>query len=134
MRMKFIKILCFILLATSFSLMYSQNTGKDAAIEFKYLKYDYDTITQNSNGECIFIYKNIGNAPLVISKVSSSCGCTIPKYNKKPTMPNDTDTIKVKYNTSQLGSFRKTIVVKSNAINEATVVLTIKGVVVKNKK
>ena len=107
---------------------------KEPKIEFLQVVYDYDTITQNSNGECIFIYKNIGNAPLVISKVSSSCGCTIPKYNKKPTMPNDTDTIKVKYNTSQLGSFRKTIVVKSNAINEATVVLTIKGVVVKNKK
>jgi len=129
--MKFIKILCSILLATSFSLMYSQNTSKNAAIEFKYLKYDYDTIAQNSKGECVFLYKNIGNDPLVISKVSSSCGCTIPKYNKKPTMPNITDTIKVKYNTSQLGPFRKIIVVKSNAANEATVILTIKGVVVR---
>ena len=122
------------ILAIQLLITLQAQTTKEPKIEFLQVVYNYDTITQGSNGECIFIYKNIGNAPLVISKLSSSCGCTIPKYNKKPTMPNDTDTIKVKYNTSQLGSFRKTIVVKSNAINEATVVLTIKGVVVKNKK
>lgn len=108
-------------------------TTKEPKIEFSQVVYNYDTIDQGSNGECIFTYKNIGNAPLVISKVSSSCGCTTPQVSKKPVMPGKTGIVTVKYNTSLLGAFRKTIVVKSNASNKNTAVLTIKGVVVKKK-
>ena len=108
-------------------------TKKEAKIEFSQIVYNYDTIDQGSNGECIFTYKNTGNAPLVISSASSSCGCTTPQVSKEPIMPGKTGTITVKYNTSLLGSFRKTIVVNSNAKNANKSVLTIKGVVVKKK-
>lgn len=106
-------------------------TKKEAKIEFSQIVYNYDTIDQGSNGECIFTYKNIGNAPLVISSASSSCGCTTPQVSKKTIMPGKTGTVTVKYNTSLLGAFRKTIVVKSNASNKSTAVLTIKGFVKK---
>lgn len=108
-------------------------TTKEPKIEFSQVVYNYDTIVQGSNGECTFTYKNIGNAPLVISSASSSCGCTTPQVSKEPIMPRKTGTITVKYNTSLLGSFRKTIVVNSNAKNATKSVLTIKGVVVKKK-
>ena len=109
-------------------------TKKDAKIEFKQTTYDYDTILQNSDGKCTFIYKNTGNSPLIVSSVSSSCGCTTPQVSQEPIMPGKTGTVAVKYNTSLLGKFRKTIVVKSNAANKSIAVLTIKGIVVKNKK
>ena len=131
--MKLKKTIILVILSISYTLIYSQNTGKNAIIEFEYIKYDYDTIHQNSSGISKFYFKNIGSAPLVISKVSTSCGCTNVSHSKEPIMPNEKGVIKVTYNTSQIGSFRKTIVVNSNAKNATKSVLTIKGVVVKKK-
>lgn len=131
--MKLKKIIILVILSISYIFAYSQNTGKDAIIEFEYIKYNYDTIQQNSSGISKFYFKNTGSAPLVISKVSTSCGCTNVSYPKKPIMPNEKGIIEVTYNTSQIGSFRKTIVVNSNAKNATKSVLTIKGVVVKKK-
>lgn len=102
-------------------------------IEFVQTVYNYDTVTQGTNGECSFIFKNIGNAPLIISSTSASCGCTTPSFDKKPLMPGEKGKIIVKYNTSLIGAFRKTIVVKSNAANQGTSILTIKGYVKKKE-
>ncbi len=44
-------------------------------------------------------------------------------------MPEDTGSISIHYNTSNIGAFYKTIVVKSNAANSPTSVLCIKGFV-----
>ena len=49
--------------------------------------YDYDTIVQGANGDCVFRFTNIGDAPLVIADVNASCGCTKPRWDKKPVMP-----------------------------------------------
>lgn len=100
-----------------------------ASIEFEYSTYDYDTIVQGSDGLCSFTFRNTGSEPLIITGASSSCGCTTPEYSKKPVMPGKTGEVKVKYSTETLGSFRKTIVVKSNASNAPTSVLRIKGFV-----
>ena len=131
--MKLQKIIILLILSISYTIVYSQNADKDAIIEFEYIKYDYDTIQQNSSGISKFYFKNTGLVPLVINKVSTSCGCTHVSYPKKPIMPNQKGVIEVTYNTSQIGSFRKTIVVNSNAKNAKKSVLTIKGVVVKKK-
>ncbi len=102
-------------------------------IEFVQTVYDYDTIEQNSDGRCTFTFKNTGNAPLLISNASTSCGCTKPQFSTKPVLPGRTGRITVRYNTSLVGSFRKTIVVKSNAANQSTAILFIKGFVKKRK-
>lgn len=131
--MKLKKIIILTILSISYTFAYSQNAGKEAIIEFEYIKYNYDTIQQNSSGISKFYFKNMGSAPLVISKVSTSCGCTNVSHPQKPIMPNEKGVIEVTYNTSQIGDFRKTIVVTSNATNATKSVLTIKGVVVKKK-
>lgn len=131
--MKLKKIIILAILSTSYTFTYSQNTGKEAIIEFEYIKYNYDTIQQNSSGISKFYFKNMGSAPLIISKISTSCGCTNVSHPQKPIMPNEKGVIEVTYNTSQIGDFRKTIVVTSNATNATKSVLTIKGVVVKKK-
>lgn len=102
-------------------------------IEFVQTVYDYDTIEQNSDGRCTFTFKNTGNAPLLISNASTSCGCTKPQFSTRPILPDRTGRITVRYNTSLVGSFRKTIVVKSNATNQSTAILFIKGFVKKRK-
>lgn len=95
-------------------------------ITFDKLDYDYGTIYQNADGDVNFIYQNDGKEPLILSRVKSSCGCTIPKWSRQPLLPGQSDTIKIHYDTKRLGSFHKSITVTSNA-SEPSVVLKIGG-------
>ena len=102
---------------------------KVAKIEFKTTVIDYGTIEKGSNGVRTFEFTNTGNAPLVISNVKSTCGCTVPKKPKDPIMPGETGEIEVKYDTKRVNPIRKNITVFSNA-ETPTVALKIKGLVI----
>lgn len=91
---------------------------------------DYGKIDLNANGERVFTFKNVGKSPLVISRIQSSCGCTVPEKPEGPIMPGASGEIKVKYDTNRLGGFSKEITVFSNA-SEAQKKLRIKGIIVK---
>ena len=101
----------------------------NSAIQFLQTVHDFDTIDKGENGDCRFEFKNTGREPLIISSVSASCGCTSTEIVKGVVMPEDTGSISIHYNTSNIGAFYKTIVVKSNAANSPTSVLRIKGFV-----
>ena len=106
---------------------------KVARIEFKTDVIDYGTIEKGANGVRTFEFTNIGEAPLVISNVKSTCGCTIPQWPKKPIMPGESGEIAVKYDTKRVNPIRKTITVYSNAATP-TVALKIKGLIVDSNK
>lgn len=106
---------------------------KVAKIEFKTDVIDYGTIEKGADGVRVFEFTNTGDAPLIISNVRSTCGCTIPKKPKGPIMPGETGEIEVKYDTNRVSPIRKTITVISNA-ETPTVALKIKGLVVDSNK
>ncbi len=106
---------------------------KMAKIDFKETTIDYGTIEKGADGVRTFKFTNTGNAPLIISKVNSSCGCTIPQWPKKPIMSGQSGEIQVKYDTKRVNPIRKTITVLSNA-QTPTVALKIKGLVVDSSK
>ncbi len=106
---------------------------KVAEIEFESDTIDYGTIEKGADGVRVFKFTNTGNAPLIISKVKSSCGCTVPKKPEDPIMPGMTGEIEVKYDTNRVMPIRKTITVTSNASTQ-TVALKIKGLVVDSSK
>jgi len=97
-----------------------------AKIEFKSEVIDYGEIEKGSDGVRVFEFTNTGNVPLVITEVTSSCGCTIPEKPKDPVLPGKTGEIKVKYDTNRVGPIRKTITVYSNA-DEPAKSIKIKG-------
>ena len=101
-----------------------------SAQEFKFEKetIDYGKIVQKSDGKRIFEFTNIGDEPLIIENIKSSCGCTIPKKPEKPIMPGEKGQIEVSYNTNKPGGFNKRITVYSNAKNKVKA-LKIKGYV-----
>jgi len=101
-------------------------------IKFEKMEYDYGTITQGADGNCVFKFKNTGNEPLIISDVRKSCGCTVPTWSTQPILPGQSGAIKLGYDTSKVGAFSKTITVISNA-NNPSEVLTIKGNVTEKK-
>lgn len=113
---------------------FSASAQKGAKIEFKDQDntIDYGTVTKESdNGVRVFEFTNTGDAPLIITNVQSTCGCTVPSKPKEPIMPGKTGQIEVKYNMNP-GPIRKTITVESNAVNYegGKIALKIKGTVV----
>lgn len=100
--------------------------AKVAEITFESLEHDYGNIYKGDNGECEFVFKNTGKAPLQITNARASCGCTVPSWPREPIAPGKKSVIKVKYDTNRLGTINKSITVTSNAVNNS-VVLHIKG-------
>ncbi|MDR1601767.1 MAG: DUF1573 domain-containing protein [Tannerella sp.] len=90
--------------------------------------HDFGSI-QEKDGEAThtFVVKNTGNAPLIISQVVASCGCTTPQWPDKPIEAGRTGDIRVSFNPAgQPGAFEKTIHIYSDASSEPYM-LTIKG-------
>lgn len=83
--------------------------------QFEEETIDYGKIEHNANGEREFVFTNVGKSPLVIEKVKGSCGCTVPTKPTEPILPGEQGVIKVKYDTSRLGGFTKTVTITSNA-------------------
>ena len=102
----------------------AKNTGME--IFFEETTHDYGDILADSDGTYYFEFKNIANGPIIVNKVRSSCGCTIPSWPKEPIESGGTGKIAVKYNTALAGSFMKTVTVYSSAVN-SPVKLVIKG-------
>ncbi|UMB60886.1 DUF1573 domain-containing protein [Lutibacter sp. A80] len=100
------------------------------AFEFEQEVIDYGKIEQNADGVRAFKFTNTGKSPLIISRIQSSCGCTVPTKPKDPIMPGKTGEIEVKYATNRIGGFNKTITIFSNA-TEPTKRVRIKGIVLK---
>ena len=98
-------------------------------INFETQTIDFGTISKGSDGNRIFKFTNTGTAALIIQKVSSSCGCTIPKKPEAPIAAGEEGEIQVRYDTNRMGPFRKTITVSSNAQATPVVALKIRGTV-----
>ena len=97
-------------------------------IIFDKTEHDFGVISQSGGvKECEFSFKNTGSSPVVISKVTASCGCTATDYSKEPIAPGKQGFIKAKFNpNSTKGEFSKLITVLSNG-NPSRISLRIKG-------
>lgn len=107
-----------------------QKQTKGAAISAPEEQFDFGTIKE-ADGPVThaFTLKNVGNAPLVITRASASCGCTKPKFSTEPIAPGKSTKIEVTYNPAgRPGQFVKTVAVYSNG-KEGALILRIKGVV-----
>ena len=126
------KKLLFLLTVTAFTSAAFAQSGAKIEFKDKDNTIDYGTVSKDSdNGLRTFEFKNTGNAPLIITNVQSTCGCTVPSKPTEPIMPGKTGKIDVKYNMNP-GPIRKTLTVESNAVNYegGRVALKIKGEVV----
>lgn len=109
----------------------AKDKGED--LWFEELVHDYGEIPQDGDGSWTFNFKNLGKEPVVISRVRSTCGCTVPAWPREPIEPEASGEITVKYNTDQAGTFFKSLYVYSSAPN-SPVKLQIKGKVIPNEE
>ena len=88
-----------------------------SAQEFKFEKelINYGKIKKGTDGNRIFEFTNVGDAPLIIKEVKTSCDCAVPKKPERPIMPGEKATLMVSYDTSETGGFSKEIIIFSNA-------------------
>jgi len=75
----------------------------------------------------VFVVKNAGKIPLVIDRITTSCGCALPEWSKSPVPPGGTKEVKIWYDPEgRPGTFYKTISVYGNT-DPRRFVMTIKG-------
>lgn len=105
----------------------AQELTNGPKIEFKKDVHDYGELKHGADGTYTFEFKNTGNAPLIISNAKGSCSCTVPAWPKEPVNPGETGKVTVKYDTKRAGTINKSVTISSNAVNDPTKILRIKG-------
>ncbi len=99
------------------------NASNFPVITFDKMEHDFGEIEAKTEVETEFNYTNTGNAPLVITDIKSSCGCTVPKdWSRDPLAPGATGKFSVKFNGSGSNKVTKTITVTANTEKGSEVV------------
>ncbi|MDR2775008.1 MAG: DUF1573 domain-containing protein [Tannerella sp.] len=78
--------------------------------------FDFGTIGENDGyAEHIFKFKNTGDAPLTVTRVQTSCGCTKPEWTQSPVEPGQEGIIIITFSPKgRIGNFNKSATVYTN--------------------
>ncbi|HNP19926.1 MAG TPA: DUF1573 domain-containing protein [Fulvivirga sp.] len=86
------------------------------SMAFSESQFDFGDIHQGDKVEHVFKFENVGNEPLIITNVQTTCGCTAPVWPRDPIAPGQTSEIKVVFNsTGKMGRQHKVVTIVSNA-------------------
>ena len=90
--------------------------AKLTTIEWKEKAINYGKIKEGEKLDLEFHFKNTGDAPLTISRVEPSCGCTVAEFPKEPIAPGKEGTIKGSFNSEgKTSTQHKTLMVYANS-------------------
>lgn len=96
-------------------------SDKTAVIHFDKTEFDFGKILQGEVVTYTFHFTNTGTAPLIITSVDKSCGCTASDFPREPIQPGGTGDIKITYDSKGHHGFQsKALVVNSNTIPSQT--------------
>lgn len=104
-----------------------------AQITFDKKVHEFGTVLWKNPVTATFTITNSGNKPLVISNVTTSCGCTVADWTKTPIAPGATGVVSSTFDSKALGRFQKSIGIYSNA-SERPIYLAIRGEVTADPK
>lgn len=89
-------------------------------------EHDFGMITRDKPATTSFTITNIGNDPLKISRVTTSCACTLTEWPQQPIAPGEKATITATFDGKMMGRFQKFINIYSNS-QPAFLRLSLKG-------
>ena len=96
--------------------------SKEPKIEFAVTEHDFGKMIQGEQVSFTYKFKNTGNAPLIISSVEKTCGCTGTKYPRTPIKPGEEGGISITYDSKGHKGFQnKRIIVKANTNPSETI-------------
>ena len=104
-----------------------------AQITFDKKVHEFGVILWKNPVTATFNVVNEGNKPLVISNVTTSCGCTVADWTKTPIAPGDSGVVSSTFDAKALGHFHKSIGIYSNA-SARPIYLSIRGEVTADPK
>lgn len=94
---------------------------KTAVLTLEEDSFDFGTVKEGEKVEHEFIFSNTGEAPLILSNVQASCGCTTPDYSRNPIQPGEKGMVKVVFDSKgQQGNQHKIITVTANTTTPNT--------------
>ncbi len=109
-----------------------EKTQKQSTIVFKSTTYDFGTLKYNEEAKGEFEFKNVSKAPVILTNVRASCGCTGTDWPREEIKKRKKASISVTYDTKRVGKFQKNVYVyidgKPNPIQ-----LQIKGEILPNE-
>jgi Protein of unknown function (DUF1573) len=125
------KKIAFILLSVCLSASFAMAQKNGPIVKFDKTVHDFGKVQEKLEKITTeFSFTNTGNAPLIINRVQTTCGCTNPDYTKAPVLPGKKGVIKITYSTTgRVYTFSKKITVFTN-VPDSVYTLTIKGEVI----
>lgn len=119
--------LCIITLLSCYNKSNNPNSTtakseKYAVFNFKENLFDFGIINNGDTVTHNFPFSNTGKVPLIINDISTSCGCTIVEFSKKPIATNGHGVITVQFSKHHdPGLHIKQIIIKANTADPYTV-------------
>ncbi len=90
-------------------------------ILFTESKHNFGKITEGEKVRHDYEFTNSGTAPLMISDVIVTCGCTVPSFPKEPVLPGNKGKITIEFDSEdKAGMVRKSVFVNANTAPERT--------------
>jgi len=92
---------------------------KGPVLEWDETAFDFGDVQQGDKVEHTYRFANAGSQPLIITNVSTQCGCTAPKgWPRDPIMPGGKGEITISFNSAgKIGRQNKVATIISNAVN-----------------
>lgn len=111
-------------------LIFSVHVPAKGSIKFKATSLSFGEIDSGQVADLQFEFTNIGDSPLIIQRVHSTCGCTVSQLKKKEYLPGESGVIPVRFfSRGYQGRVIKSLSVTSNDSENAQIRLQITGVV-----
>jgi hypothetical protein len=128
MKKTFIVLVCLVSISTT--LAWAQGR-----IKFATEKHNFGKIQEEGGpAQFSFEFTNTGNAPITLTNVKASCGCTTPTWTKEAIEAGKTGVVTASYDPmNRPGPFTKSITVNTDG-EPNTLVLNIEGDVIARKK
>jgi hypothetical protein len=105
-------------------------TQQGPKLVFEETEHQFGKINQGDKVKHTFVFKNTGDAPLIINSASGSCGCTVPEGPHEPILPGTTGEVHVVFNSAgKRGLQNKSVTLNTNE-GETPVRIYIKGEVI----
>ena len=109
------------------------NYNETPKLEFVSKYYDLGKVPKNRIFKQSYQFKNLGNKPLKIIDISSTCACIIARASNEEVQPGDSASIQISYSTAQREGYQlKNIAVYSNDPERPLQLLKLKSVIKKD--
>lgn len=110
--------MCFMLLASTLTAWAQEPKG--AEIEFSTKVVDLGTLSREDDKQIVRLsFTNVGDVPLVVTEVRTTCSCTTIQHDRKKVLPSERGVLTITMDPSKapVGSFYRVLQVYSTATN-----------------